>query len=586
MKVIQLTTVDMSLELLLGPQLDAIRDEGFEVIGVSAPGPWVDQLEARGIRHLPLSSSTRGWNLRADLRAARDLWRILRTERPVVLHTHNPKPGLYGRVLGRFARVPIVVNTLHGLYAAPDDLLAKRLIVYAMEAAASRFSDAELIQSSEDLALMRRWAIAPRHKLIHLGNGIDLARFDPDSIDPDDLDRLRLELGLDPGLPVLGMVGRLVAEKGWQQLFDAVALLANSGRRLQVVAIGPEDPDKVDAIPRHDLDEAEAMGVRFLGLRHDMPLLYALMDLFCLPSHREGFPRGPMEAAAMGVPVVASDIRGCREVVGDGETGLLVPVGDPSALAAAMGTLLDDPGLRSEMGREARKRAVERFDVTTVAELVLATYARVAGRKGLSLQPSASLRPALPTEASAIAQLHIESITTGFLASLGLRPLSALYEGLIADPRSLVLVSVDKGGSPIGFIAGSRHVGRTYRRVLARHGWRIALAALPAFIRSPSRIGKAFETVRYPGSDDASLPEAELLSMAVSEGRRSTGVGETLVGGLLNELAAPAVRVVVGMDNAGARRFYRRVGFEPVQQLSVHGEEPSEMLVWNSSSDS
>jgi Glycosyl transferase 4-like len=143
--VAHLTTVDSSLRYLLYPQLTAVRDSGGDSVGISAPGPYADGLVAEGIRHVPLSSSTRSMNPLADVMAAAELWRILRRERPDVLHTHNPKPGLYGRVVGRLARVPIVVNTCHGLYFTETDPLVKRTILLVLEGIAARFSDAELV---------------------------------------------------------------------------------------------------------------------------------------------------------------------------------------------------------------------------------------------------------------------------------------------------------------------------------------------------------------------------------------------------------------------------------------------------------
>ena len=122
MKVAHLTTVDMSLELLLGPQLDAVVATGGDAIGISAPGPFVEAIERRGVRHLALIVVDEGLEPAVPTCAPRvELWRLLRRERPTILHTHNPKPGLYGRVVGRLAGVPIVVNTTHGLYATPDD---------------------------------------------------------------------------------------------------------------------------------------------------------------------------------------------------------------------------------------------------------------------------------------------------------------------------------------------------------------------------------------------------------------------------------------------------------------------------------
>ena len=208
-KIAHLTTVDMSLEYLLLPQLCAARDAGAEVIGISAPGSAVDRLEALGIRHISLDGSTRGMNLLGDLRAVRSLWRILRSERPDVLHTHNPKPGVYGRVIGRVAGVPVVVNTVHGLYATPDDSLLLRTVVYSLERFAAIWSDRELVQNPEDVALLRRLRV-PERKLVTLGNGIDLDRFSPRSADDPEVRRCREQWGADPSTVVVGTVGRLV----------------------------------------------------------------------------------------------------------------------------------------------------------------------------------------------------------------------------------------------------------------------------------------------------------------------------------------------------------------------------------------
>ncbi len=332
-KVAHLTTVDLSLRFLVRPQLLAVLESGGEAVGVSAPGPWVEELEADGIRHVPLTASTRGMSLVNDFKAILQLWRVLRREQFTVLHTHNPKPGLYGRILGRLAGVPLVVNTLHGLYATEDDPVAKRAVVYSLEALASRFSDAELLQNQEDLAFSRRTRLIPRGKARLLGNGVNLDRFDRAKVDSTARARIRAELGASEDDIVVGMVGRLVAEKGYPELFEAATRL---GAGYIVAVVGPDDPDKSDALPPDAIANARQAGVRFLGMRTDMDDIYSAMDLFVLPSHREGFPRAAMEAAAMGLPVIATDIRGCRQVVDDGVNGLLVPVRDPSALAGAV----------------------------------------------------------------------------------------------------------------------------------------------------------------------------------------------------------------------------------------------------------
>lgn len=374
-RIVHLTTSDISLELLLGPQLEAFGDAGYEVIGMSAPGPFVPAIEARGVPHAALEHATRSMALREDARAVGELLARFRDLRPTIVHTHNPKPGVYGRIAARAAGVPIVVNTVHGLFATPEDRLAKRAVVYGLERAASMCSDAELIQNPEDARTLRRLGV-PRSKLTVLGNGVDLARFGPD---PRGVDRaeLRDEWGIDRAATVVGAVGRLVLEKGYAELLDAWRSVAAIHPEARLVIIGPDDEDKVDALPFGLREDAARLGVRFLGHRHDVERCYRALDVFVLASHREGFPRAAIEAAASGVPTIATDIRGCRQVVSDGETGVLVPVRDPVALASALSALLSDPERRSVMSMAARQKAVGEFDQRRVIELTLATYARL-----------------------------------------------------------------------------------------------------------------------------------------------------------------------------------------------------------------
>ncbi|HQV58876.1 MAG TPA: glycosyltransferase, partial [Ilumatobacteraceae bacterium] len=277
--------------------------------------------------------------------------------------------------------VPVVVNTVHGLYATPDDRLVKRAVVYAAEAFASRWSDAEMIQSAEDVELIQRLHLAPRRRVRHLGNGIDLTRFHPAA------------QRRHPAPVVVGTVGRLVAEKGYVELFEAMRLV---GDRARLVVVGGDDPDKPDALDPHVIAAARAVGVEFLGHRHDVDQLYPDFDLFVLASHREGMPRALMEAAASGLPAVATDIRGCREVVDNGVTGLLVKPRSAAALAAAITTLVDSADLRRRMGDAARARAEELFDERRIVRQVIATYRNVAAKKSITLvaDPNATATPA------------------------------------------------------------------------------------------------------------------------------------------------------------------------------------------------
>lgn len=378
-RLVHLTTVDLSLELLLGPQLSAFVDAGYEVIGMSAPGPWVDTVEARGVRHVPVRNATRAMAPGKDLAAIPELVGAFRRLRPDIVHTHNPKPGLYGRIAARAARVPVVVNTVHGLYATPEDHWRKRALVYGLERVAAACSDAELVQNPEDVPVLRRVLHEPASKVVLLGNGVDLDRFHPDDAVRA---RVRAELGLADDQVLVLAVGRLVLEKGYGELLAAWQDLAPRFPDAVLAVAGPVEPDKADAVPTSAIDAASEAGVRFLGMRDDVEDLYRAADLYVLASHREGFPRSAMEAAASGLPIVATDIRGCRQVVDHDATGLLVPVRDPAGLADAIGALVTDADRRRHMGASAVQRAAAEFDQRRQIERTLATYDRLLTATG------------------------------------------------------------------------------------------------------------------------------------------------------------------------------------------------------------
>jgi glycosyltransferase involved in cell wall biosynthesis len=372
-RVIHLTTVDMSLAYLLLPQLIAFRDAGYEVIGMSAPGPHVQRIEAEGIQHVAIANSTRSVSPMRDIAAAAEVYRHFRRLRPDIVHTHNPKPGIYGRIAARAARVPAIVNTVHGLYAQPEDPWRRRAAVYALERLAAMCSDAELIQNPEDVAVLARLGI-PEDKLHLLRNGIDLDRFDPGRFDDEHRERVRHDWGVGDDEVVVGLVGRLVAEKGYREVFAAAKAVCPRHPDVRLVVIGPIEADKPDGLRQSEIEAASARGVRFLGQRDDVEQLYPAMDLYVLASWREGFPRSAMEAAAMGLPIVATDIRGCRQVVDHGQTGIIVPVRDSSSLAAAIERLAADRTLRRQLSAEARSKAVREFDNRRQIATTLSVY--------------------------------------------------------------------------------------------------------------------------------------------------------------------------------------------------------------------
>ena len=296
-RVVHVTTTAMSLDWLLLPQLEAFASAGYDVIAMSAPDRHVAAIEASGIEHVPIPALTRSVSPAQDWRALHQLQRAFREIAPDIVHTHNPKPGVLGRLAAKRAGVPVVVNTVHGLYATFEDRWMRRGVVYGLERVASACSDAELVQNIEDLETLRSLGV-PDSKLTLLGNGVDLARFDPAGLPEGTRSRIRAELGVSHETVLVGAVGRLVWEKGYREVFAAAEQLED--RNCRFVVISPHEPGKTSAIGTAARTAAERVGVIFAGHRDDMAEVYSALDMYVLASYREGFPRLAMEASAMG----------------------------------------------------------------------------------------------------------------------------------------------------------------------------------------------------------------------------------------------------------------------------------------------
>lgn len=387
-RVLHLATVDSTVRFMLLEQLRMLQRAGYEVTAMSAPGPWRSDIEDAEVPFIPWPSATRSWSPAADARALAELVRVLRRERFHVVHTHNPKPGVLGRVAARVTRTPVVVNTVHGLYAAPEDRSKARKVLLGLEWVAAKLSDFEFYQSAEDLARARRLTIASPARSGFLGNGIDIHRFDPARVDRSIVDRFRKEWEVPEGALVVGMVGRLVHEKGWIEFAEAARRVRSNRDDVVFVGIGPRERGKSDALTDGDICGA-ADAVRFCGEILEMPEALGALDVFALATFREGYPRAAIEAASMRLPLVLTNIRGCREVVPSPAHGILVPPGDPAALAEAIGSLLDDPRRRATIGAANRERARRDFDERLVVQRTLAVYdALLRSRNGSSKEPA------------------------------------------------------------------------------------------------------------------------------------------------------------------------------------------------------
>jgi glycosyltransferase involved in cell wall biosynthesis len=381
-RVVHVVNTDFFGRFLMLNQLRFLRGAGFDVRLVTGPGPLVPEIEEEGIPVQVLMSS-REMNPLADLVTLSRLARHFRETGTRIVHTHNPKLNLLGPLAARMARVPHVVATVHGYYFHQAMPRAKRTFFKTAERVAAVSSDLIFTQSREDYDTALREGLCPAGKLEHLGNGVDLERFRPERFGPGDVIRAKEAAGVPGDARVVGLVGRMVREKGYLDFLSAAERVAARHGDVHFVLVGPDERwQKRDALTREAVMTRSSATpslsgrVHVLGLRRNLPALYATMDVVTLPSHREGFPRSLLEAAAMARPIVATDIRGCREVVQNGKNGFLVPVKHPERLADRICALLESPALALEMGLKGRRIAL-RHDEGEVCRRVAAGYERL-----------------------------------------------------------------------------------------------------------------------------------------------------------------------------------------------------------------
>ena len=383
-RVAHITPTDRIACLMMRTRLLHLRDAGYEVsiiCGRSPEGAWGAELNAQGLKviHVPFAREIAPFT---DARCALAMYRVIRRGGYDIVHSHNPKGGLLGPVAGKLARRPVVLHTVHGFLFNENATGMRRGMAQAAERWTAAWCDHLLFQSEEDFAYARDHRFKTGDRLHLEGNGIDETRFDP-RLYPEARREKRAELGLGESDLVVGMVGRLVEEKGYREFFEMAGRLARAREDVRFLNVGIAEPEQSDAVDpgllarQHGLDGKCVL----LDRRRDMPELYLAMDVAVLPSHREGIPRALMEAAAMGLPGVATDIRGTREVVEDGVTGLLFPLRDVDRFLVCVERLLQDGGLRRRMGRAAQQRVLGKYTETATSRRLQRCYREILDRE-------------------------------------------------------------------------------------------------------------------------------------------------------------------------------------------------------------
>lgn len=353
----------------------ACRERGWEVVVATRVGEFRKEIESEGFRVLNIRMRRRGRKFYSELRSILELVRILRTERPDIVHNVGLKPVIYGSFAALATRRRPVVNTLAGMgYVFSAGHLAIKLARFAIKLALKPCLSAAghwlIVQNDVDADVLTRGRLARkgRTQIVH-GSGVDIHRFSP--------------VPERDGPIVAAIVSRMLKDKGVREVVLAARELKRRNVRLEIWLVGDPDLENPSSLSEEELRHWNAEGcIRWMGHQMDIPAIWAQAHIAVLPSYREGMPMALLEAAASGRAIVTSDVPGCNELVIDGETGLLVPSNDWMGLADALERLAGSRELRAKLGAAARQKVSGEYEQSQIVRQTQALYSRALLQSG------------------------------------------------------------------------------------------------------------------------------------------------------------------------------------------------------------
>lgn len=375
-KLIRITTVPLSLDKLLEGQLD-FMSTFFDITAVAADTEYLIKIAHRegvGFKMIPL---TRKISPFKDLIALWKMYWFLKRERPAIVHTHTPKAGIIGMLAAYLAGVPNRLHTVAGL-PLMEATGAKRRLLNAVEkwtyACATKVYPNSY--GLKDFILKQGFAKADKVAVIGEGssNGINTDYFDPKLFPAAVQEQVRARLNIPKDDFLFVFVGRLVTDKGINELVQAFNALSKEHHNIGLVLVGPEEPELDPLLPESRELIKTHQKIYTTGYQQDVRPYLAFAQALVFPSYREGFPNVVLQAGAMGLPAIVSDINGCNEIIKHQENGLVIPVKNTQAITKAMDELLTDRQLFSHMRSQARKTITSHYQRQVIWDKILQQY--------------------------------------------------------------------------------------------------------------------------------------------------------------------------------------------------------------------
>lgn len=375
-KLIRITTVPISLKTLLKGQHQFMSNY-YEVVGISSEGQELDDVQNQEkIRVIPIKM-TRTISPFKDFVSLYKLYMVLKKEKPLIVHTHTPKAGIVGMLAAKLAHVPYRLHTVAGL-PLMEAKGNKRKLLNLVEKLT--YSCATKVYPNSkglsDFILKNNFVGKEKLKVIANGssNGINTNYFNPELYTKTDNEILRLDLGIREKDFVFIFVGRLVADKGINELVKSFTKISIDDNEMKLLFVGSLESELDPLLPETLYSIMSNKNIISVGFQSDVRPYFAISNVLVFPSYREGFPNVVMQAGAMGLPSIVTNINGCNEIIVEKENGLIIPVKDNAAIYNAMKKIRKDNFLRDEMQKKAREMIVSRYEQEVVWKSILKEY--------------------------------------------------------------------------------------------------------------------------------------------------------------------------------------------------------------------
>ena len=375
-KLIRITTVPISFKVLLKGQLRFMASNGFDVKGVSSEGEELKEVvENEGIAVEAITMSRKITPFQ-DLKSLWEMWNFLRKEKPQIVHTHTPKAGIIGMLAARLAGVPHRLHTVAGLPLMEATGIKRKILNFVEKLTYS--SATRVYPNSKglyDFILQNNFTQSNKLKII--GNGSSTF-FSPEQVSETERVELREKLNIQPDDFVFVFVGRIVSDKGINELIKAFSQLQTAENNeltgIKLLLVGGLESDLDPLNPETLAEINQNKDIISVGFQQDVRPFFAISDALAFPSYREGFPNVVMQAGAMGLPSIVSDINGCNEIIVEGENGLIIPPKNVEKLKEKMLTLAKDKNLYTKLKGNSRRMIENRYEQSVVWNALLEEY--------------------------------------------------------------------------------------------------------------------------------------------------------------------------------------------------------------------